>query len=121
MTMFVLDSEPACDQLWIPSDPSTTFLRDRNATDEHRWIRQPHGDAFTWTQVLARYGRVTDEDPDDVTWIGTLPVQASGINIHDADGRFIVAAGGTSGSGRRLASLIARLINAHATRQAMED
>ena len=117
MATYEIHAEPPGNVVWLllAADGPQRVTR----APSGRW--NLHGGLYDWPALLG-LGTVTDVDPDDVSWLPPGPWLAEEEVVVDAGGQQVlyVAADGlaTQRSERKLAALIARLVNEHVARQA---
>lgn len=95
MTDYRMDPEPDVDTLWgVPNGGDAWVTLTREVTpDGTRWRtpwRTPSGVTYAWPQVLDRFERVTDENPDPFADY-PLPWKCDGEVISAANGRVAAA------------------------------
>lgn len=122
MATYEIPAEPTVDRVWLTyreTQRTVAVKRSINGTD---WVIPIEGVmAYSWASLLSR-GTVTDLNPDDVSWLPPGPWLAEEEVVVDTRGQQVlyVAADGlaTQKSERKLAALIARLVNEYVARQA---
>jgi hypothetical protein len=124
VTNYAIPAQATSSRVWLLDHPEHGGPLPADRVQEDIWKLRTRGDRYdllSWAELLA-VGTVTDEDPNDVSWIGAFPLRAHGSRISTANGYEALSISGdwSIEADERFAQLIVRLLNEHAARQAGE-
>lgn len=125
MTTYEIPAEPTTDEVWLTGHPVWPHHVLWARRDDDRWLLlmpNASGLRLSWAELLS-LGTVTDVDPDDVSWLPPGPWSAHGGTVLDSVRNQVmtVPAKWPDDVNKRLASLVARLVNEHVARKAGES